>query len=210
MATRINGSALAAMVAGSVLLYSGVTGRGVLQSIQAVVTGQAPTSTAVTNPISGTESGATGQLAPGIPVPTLPSGTSGGSPSANQKLAKFLTSGYRWDSGPEWDALVNLWNKESGWSNTADTRETHAGGDNASSTVFAYGISQARPYSKMPKSAWPPDKGGTSDAVAQINWGIQYIKSTYGSPSMAWAHEQANGWYLCIGSPGRAIMVVRL
>lgn len=195
MATKINGGALAAMVAGSVLLYSGVTGRNVLQSIQAVVSGQSPTTTAVTNPISGQESGATGLLAPGTNVPTLSSGTSGGSPTTNQQLAKFLTSGYGWDTGAEWNALVNLWQRESGWSNTADTRVTHAGGDNANSTVFAYGISQARPYSKMPKAAWPPDKGGQSDAVAQINWGIQYIKGTYGSPSMAWAHEQANGWY---------------
>lgn len=195
MTTRINGGALAAMVAGSVLLYSGVTGRNVLQSIQAVVSGKAPTTTAITNPIQGQESGATGLLAPGTNVPILQSGTSGGSPSANQQLAKFLASGYGWDKGAEWDALVNLWQRESGWSNTADTRETHAGGDNANSTVFAYGISQARPYSKMPKAAWPPDKGGHSDAVAQINWGIQYIKQTYGSPTMAWAHEQANGWY---------------
>lgn len=111
----------------------------------------------------------------------------------NQQIGKMLAASYGWSAGSEWNALVQLWDRESGWSNTADTRKS--GLDPANATVFAYGIPQARPYNKMPQPAWPPDKGGRSDPTAQINWGLSYIKSTYGSPSAAWAHEQANSWY---------------
>lgn len=195
MPDKINGAALGVMVAGAVLLYSGITGRGVLKSIQAVVSGSPPSSASQDNPItgqSGAVGSATGTFDPGYqPVAT----GLGGNPSANQALAKMLASSYGWDSGAQWGALVALWERESGWSNTADTRKTGAGGDNAGSAVFAYGIAQARPYSKMPKAGWPPDKGGSADAGTQITWGLVYIKQQYGSPVMAEAHENSNGWY---------------
>lgn len=196
MADRINGAALGAMVAGSVLLYSGITGRSVLKSIQAVVSGKSPSTTSVDNPIIGQSSGAAGSASGTYDPGFQPTATGeGGNPTSNQALGKRLASTYGWDTGAEWDALIALWNRESGWSNTADTRQTGAGGDNSASVVFAYGIAQARPYSKMPKAGWPPDKGGQSDAGTQITWGLIYIKQQYGSPVMAEAHEQANGWY---------------
>jgi hypothetical protein len=111
----------------------------------------------------------------------------------NQGIGKMLAAAYGWSTGSEWDALVQLWDRESGWSNTADTRKS--GLDPPDATVFAYGIPQARPYNKMPQAAWPPDKGGKADPTSQIGWGLSYIKSTYGSPSAAWAHEQAKNWY---------------
>lgn len=119
----------------------------------------------------------------------------GGSPSANQALGKQYAAQYGWDTGNEWDCLVKLWNKESGWSNTADTRKTGSGGDGPNSAVFAYGIAQARPATKYPKPGQPPDLGGQSDAATQIQWGLKYISETYGSASAAWAHEVANNWY---------------
>ena len=32
-------------------------------------------------------------------------------------------------------------------------------------------------------------------ALPQINWGLGYINAVYGSPSAAWQHETAYGWY---------------
>ena len=29
----------------------------------------------------------------------------------------------------------------------------------------------------------------------QFNWGLNYIKSRYGSPTEAWNHSQNKGWY---------------
>jgi hypothetical protein len=79
--------------------------------------------------------------------------------------------------------LVPLWNQESGWNQFAE---------NASG---AYGIPQALPYNKMPQAAWPRAAGGSSDPSAQISWGLGYIKSVYGNPCNAEAHEQSFGWY---------------
>jgi len=121
-----------------------------------------------------------GQANPNVVGQAIASGS-----APNQQIGKMLAASYGWSTGAQWDALVQLWDRESGWSNTADTRVTHAGGDSAGSAVFAYGIPQARPYNKMPKAAWPPDKGGSSDPTSQISWGLSYIKSTYGDPVAA-------------------------
>ncbi|MBW3092775.1 G5 domain-containing protein [Bifidobacterium sp. 82T10] len=83
-------------------------------------------------------------------------------------------------TGDDWTALVKLWNRESGWSWSAE---------NASSG--AYGIPQALPGSKM------ADFGADwkNDAAVQIDWGLSYIAQRYGTPSKAWEHSEKEGWY---------------
>lgn len=73
-----------------------------------------------------------------------------------------------------------LWNCESGWRTSA---RNPSGG--------AYGIPQALPSSKLAAagSDW------RTSASRQICWGLGYIADLYGSPSAAWAHELAQGWY---------------
>jgi hypothetical protein len=132
----------------------------------------------------------TGQANPNVVGQAVAAGA-----APNQATGKLLAAAYGWNTGQQWADLVSLWDRESGWSNTADTRVTHAGGDASNAAVFAYGIPQARPYNKMPQPAWPPDKGGKADPTAQITWGLAYIKATYGSPSAAWANETAKGFY---------------
>ena len=34
-----------------------------------------------------------------------------------------------------------------------------------------------------------------NNAYAQIDWGLSYIKSRYGTPSAAWNKSRASGWY---------------
>lgn len=196
---RVNGYALAGLGAGLLLFWSGFTGKGVLATVQSVIQGKSPQDNPPVNypqDVQGATGPASGTNAPGYQPPAT---GLGGDPAANQALGKMLaatmsTNGIPWSYDPYWSALVALWTRESGWSNTADTRQT--GLDSPDAAVFAYGIAQARPYSKMPKSAWPPDKGGQSDASAQITWGLIYIQQTYGDPVAAEAHENANGWYL--------------
>lgn len=175
----INGVGLAILTVGGVFAWGGLTNRSPLAAIQAAVQGNNPS----TVPSASAPS-----------VASAASVSSGGS-TGNQAIGQLLAAPYGWNTGQQWTDLVSLWNKESGWSNTADTRVTHSGGDNASSKVFAYGIAQARPATKYSKAGQPPDLGGSSDANAQIAWGLSYIKSRYGSPSAAWAHELANNWY---------------
>ncbi|WP_033495008.1 G5 domain-containing protein [Bifidobacterium biavatii] len=83
-------------------------------------------------------------------------------------------------TGDDWTALVKLWNRESGWSWSAENKSSGA-----------YGIPQALPGSKM------ADFGADwkNDAAVQIDWGLAYIAQRYGSPSKAWEHSEKEGWY---------------
>jgi len=110
------------------------------------------------------------------------SGPGGGAPGANAALARQLYPA--WGSGSEWTAWNNVAMAESGWNQFADNPSSNA-----------YGIPQALPYTKMPRAAWPASAGGSSNPTAQITWMISYIKSVYGDPIGAWAHEQADHWY---------------
>jgi hypothetical protein len=80
----------------------------------------------------------------------------------------------------EFNCLVALWDRESGWNVYAY---------NASSG--AYGIPQALPGSKMATAGadWE------TNAATQINWGLGYVNGRYGSPCGAWAHSESAGWY---------------
>jgi hypothetical protein len=82
-------------------------------------------------------------------------------------------------SGSEFTCLENLWGKESGWNPNAQ---------NPSST--AYGIPQ------FLDSTWAGTGiAKTSDGYRQIDAGLIYIDSRYGSPCGAWSHSQSTGWY---------------
>ena len=82
--------------------------------------------------------------------------------------------------GSQADCLLWLWNRESGWRTNAY---------NASSG--AYGIPQSLPGSKMAVMGadW------RTNYATQVNWGLAYIYSRYGTPCGAWAHSEDVGWY---------------
>ena len=90
-----------------------------------------------------------------------------------------LVNRYHW-SEKDWNALVNLWNKESGWN--ASSRNKRSG---------ACGIPQALPCSKMKTYG----KDYKTNCYTQINWGLGYIAYRYGNPSKAWKHFNKKGWY---------------
>jgi len=102
-----------------------------------------------------------------------------GSVAEYQAYAAERCNAYGW-SQADFECLVKLWNKESGWNPNAY---------NASSG--AYGIPQALPGSKMASAG----SDYQTNYQTQINWGLGYIKSRYGTPSNAWNHSQTRGWY---------------
>jgi len=106
------------------------------------------------------------------PAPAVPSGSA-------QQIAMGMLGSYGWSSS-QFSCLNSLWNEESGWNVYATNPSSGA-----------YGIPQALPGSKMASAG--PD--WQTDAATQIRWGLTYIKSLYGSPCGAWAHEEADGWY---------------
>jgi hypothetical protein len=102
--------------------------------------------------------------------------TPSGSP---EQIAEQLLSQFGW-SGSQFSCLQPLWERESGWSLTAENP-----------TSGAYGIPQALPGAQMASAGadWQ------TDAATQIRWGLTYIQGRYGSPCGAWAHEESSGWY---------------
>jgi hypothetical protein len=114
----------------------------------------------------------------------VPAGSGGGamltSASSNVALGQQLASAYGWGSGAEWTCLDELWTRESGWRMVWNYQGSGA-----------YGIPQALPASKM--AAAGPDY--MTNPATQIRWGLGYVRSVYGDPCTAWAHEQADNWY---------------
>lgn len=103
-----------------------------------------------------------------------------GSKSEHQSYAYDLCiNTYGWTEN-DYNCLVKLWNKESGWNPNAHN-----------SSSGAHGIPQALPASKMSSEGSDYYTNGKT----QIRWGLKYIKNRYGSPSKAWSHSQSKGWY---------------
>jgi len=177
----MNGFAIVYALAGGLLAYSGIKGATIADTVKAVFSGNlsglsdtemiGTPSINVSNP-SSSDSGSTSG-------PSGPDSTTNPGAAANQALAKKLAiqmGNSDWTTGTNWSDWVKLWNQESGWSTTA-----------ANPTSNARGIAQnINGWS----SSYPED-----NPTAQIEWGINYIAQRYGSPAMAWAHEQANNWY---------------
>ena len=96
-----------------------------------------------------------------------------------QAIAATQVAARGWGTA-EFNCLVQLWQRESGWRVSAY---------NASSG--AYGIPQSLPGSKMQTAG---DDWQTNPAT-QITWGLGYIASRYGTPCGAWAHSEEHNWY---------------
>ena len=95
-----------------------------------------------------------------------------------QAYAKEQCNNYGW-SNDDYNSLVELWNKESGWNVTAGNPDK------------AYGIPQACPGNKMASFG----EDWKTNYKTQINWGLSYIKGRYGNPSKAWEHFKKKKWY---------------
>ena len=105
--------------------------------------------------------------------------TASGAKGDYQRYALSLMSKYGWED-TEMYALIQLWNRESGWNPNSHNKSSGA-----------HGIPQALPGRKMASegSDW------ATNGNTQIRWGLNYIRNRYGSPSNAWAHFQRSGWY---------------
>ena len=157
---------------GVLLLYSAIRGKSWTSGLRDIISGQSPVS-ATDRPITGTSGGGGGSVPPVTGTPPPPPDLTG-TESANRALGRFLAARYGWATGQDWTALDYGWGTlESGWNNNAQNG-TWPG---------AFGIAQANPGSKYPRSGWPVSQGGSAAATTQILWGLAYIKGKYGSPS---------------------------
>lgn len=104
---------------------------------------------------------------------------SSGTAAEAQAYAQQRCAAYGW-SDSDFNCLVALWNKESGWNVNAHN-----------SSSGAHGIPQALPASKMASAG----SDYLTSYQTQVNWGLNYIKSRYGTPTAAWNHSVSTGWY---------------
>jgi hypothetical protein len=93
---------------------------------------------------------------------------------------KMMSHRFGWRPKYQFRYVNWLWDRESSWNVYATN--PYSG---------AYGIPQAVPGSKMASAG----ANWRTSASTQIRWGLRYIRSRYGKPSQAWAHERAYGWY---------------
>lgn len=160
---------LAAGTAGSLLLWSAVTGKSVTMIMRDVIGGKGPGKvpdvSADAVPVSSgtvTSTGGGSQLS--------------GTRAANRALGRVMAGSYGWAGGQEWTALDNIVMAESGWD-----------ADIVNPTSTASGIAQNI------NGFGPGYQKG--NAPQQIAWLLSYIKSRYGDPVAAWQFHLANGWY---------------
>ena len=117
-----------------------------------------------------------------LPAPDPPPAPSPGpvdDPAAAQAYAAGQLAAYGWGQD-QFRCLVNLWQRESGWRTSANN--PYSG---------AYGIPQSLPGDKMASvgADW------RTNFRTQVQWGLGYIGSRYGSPCAAWQHSEDKGWY---------------
>jgi hypothetical protein len=96
-----------------------------------------------------------------------------------QDIAILMMADYGWGMD-EFSCLDDLYVSESDWDHTATNPSSGA-----------YGIPQALPAEKMASagSDW------RTNPATQIEWGLDYIRSSYGTPCSAWSFKAANNWY---------------
>ena len=96
-----------------------------------------------------------------------------------QSYAHNLVLEYGW-SEEDYHALVLLWNRESSWNPYTVNGN-------------ACGIPQSKPCSKMAKFG----RDYRTNWKVQVNWGLDYIKNVYGTPSEAYRKflERKPHWY---------------
>jgi hypothetical protein len=122
---------------------------------------------------------------------SLPSGSA-------QNTAQLLLAKFGW-AATEMAPLISLWTKESGWSATARNKQSgafgiaQALGHGTSCSAAPDGTNEYGPQYGL--SCAEAQQANAGSVRWQIEWGLGYIKAVYGSPTAAWAHEQADNWY---------------
>lgn len=116
---------------------------------------------------------------PGLGDPDDGAGGGGAGMGAGSQLVRGqvqgVAEGFGWGSGAEWNALSQIIQRESSWNLNA-----------ANPSSSARGL-----FQKMTSIHGPV----ADTAAGQAEWGLPYIKRTYGTPSRALAFHDRNNWY---------------
>lgn len=205
----LSGIAVAEIGVGGVLLYSGIKGYTLANTFTSLVKGTTPAVTEQINTQSAASNSALSSYVSGTQSATSSAASAAsagaysatGSSSAQQALNNAAAA-YGWNTGPEWQALVNLEMHEAGFKPNATNPSSgayglaqalgHGNGANTQGSVTnqygGYGVSDA-----------VAQAANSGDAMAQAIWMCAYIKIVYGDPIAAWAqyyqHPGGVGYY---------------
>jgi hypothetical protein len=110
---------------------------------------------------------------------SAPRGTSAPAASAAAPSGSYQSYALSKVGASQFSCLESLWGRESGWNPNAQNPNSSA-----------YGIPQ------FLDSTWASTGiAKTSNGYRQIDAGLAYVDSRYGSPCGAWSHSQSSGWY---------------
>lgn len=101
-------------------------------------------------------------------------------PEAAKVYAKTQLSQYGWDTPAQWECLLNLWTRESNW------------------RPDAYNKTPVRQNGEKLHAGGIPQILGLDPDITverQIERGLVYLESRYGSPCSAWRFWERNFWY---------------
>lgn len=102
-----------------------------------------------------------------------------GTTDPREIAGQMMQNWYGWGSD-EFACYDRIITQESRWQVTADNPHSSA-----------YGIPQALPGKKM--AAYGAD--WRTNPATQLAWGLNYVKTRYGTPCQAWSYKRAHGWY---------------
>jgi hypothetical protein len=101
-------------------------------------------------------------------------------PEASKVYAKTQLSKFGWDTPAQWECLIDLWTRESNWRpNAYNKTPVYQNGEK----LHAGGIPQIL--------GLDPD----ISVERQIERGLVYVESRYGSPCSAWRFWTSHYWY---------------
>ncbi len=101
-------------------------------------------------------------------------------PEASKEFAQKRLDAYGWDTPAQWECLLSLWTKESNWRPNAYNK----------TPVYQNG-------EKLHAGGIPQILGLDPDTTVenQIEKGLVYLESRYGSPCSAWRFWSSHFWY---------------
>lgn len=191
----ISGAAIAAIFAGGIFAWSGLSGWKISLLTQDILSGKDPKKdprldqTKLGVNVGGLFSG----VLPGNPLGAFgglgglgtgigtgiglvsTGGSVSGSNAQNKALGQRMAAAVGW-SGSQWIAFNNIIMSESGWNATIKNPTSTASGIGQNIQGFGPGYQYG-------------------NAAQQIAWTIHYIQQRYGTPANAWQFHLAHGWY---------------
>lgn len=115
------------------------------------------------------------------------------SASGAQTYAQLAMAQYGWATS-QWNYLYQVWQWESGWQWNVGYGYCYYPSCNLNN---AYGIPQSDPGTKLANTSQNGGPDWQTDGLTQVQWGMLYIKNTYGTPYAAYQQEISCGHPPC-------------